>query len=174
MVIRRFLFVLSLVVILTGCSSGPFDEGKVRYLLEFQPHPLDGEQVALNPGQVDCGVTNELWETVTLGPERAVERLTQKARDLKFDDDIQVGELRLPYAQVRGSFTLQMLEVANIRDVDPKTKEVDAKVGVRMNHACFGAPPVLMGVRHGRFTQDAVPRFRFRLESDWVYDGILH
>jgi len=164
-----------LCLVLAGCSNGAFDENRIRYLLEGGTIPLHGEQVILSPQQIECGTHAELWELESLGPGKSVGRLTPRARELKFDDDVQIGDMKNAYTQVRGDFSLQLLEVQAIKDEGAKTKIAEAKVSVRIDHACFANPVLLMGVRHGKFTQDFPPRFQFTQDGDdWQFDSIAH
>jgi hypothetical protein len=166
--------IVCLCLALAGCSNGPFDESRVRYLLETNPITLNGEQVILTQNQLECGVQTELWEYQSRG-DHSVARLLPHGRELKFDDDVQIGEARFPYIQVRGDFNLQLLEVQTIRDESAKVKLVDAKVGVRFDHTCFPNSLPLMGVRYGKFTQGFLPRFEFHMiNEDWQYDSISH
>jgi hypothetical protein len=163
------LFLASLA--LAGCGGSGFD---LNGLLESRPVRLDGEQVAMNLSQVECGVQDDLWTVTPMGDERSLGRLTQKGRDLQFGDDIQIVSPR-PYAQVRGSFSLKVLQVGNIQETDAFTKTAEAKVGVRIDHKCFQDNlPVLMGIRHGEFTASASTLFRFKLENEWQFDQIIH
>ena len=156
---------------LSGCGGNGFDPNG---LLEGRPVRLDGEQVVLNSSQVECGVQNDLWTIAPMGDERSLGRLTQKGRDLQFGDDIQIVSPS-PYAQVRGSFPLKVLQMGNIQDSDAFTKTAEAKVGVRIDHKCFqDSLPVLMGIRHGEFTSSTSTVFRFRLENEWQFDQIIH
>jgi len=160
---------------LTGCSNGAFDESRIRYLLENGTISLNGEQVILSQQQLECGARAELWELENLGPLRSVGRLTARGRELKFDDDVQIGDMKMPYTQVRGAFPLQLIEVQTIKDEGAKTKIVEGKVGVRIDHSCFSNPVQLMGVRHGKFTQEFPPRFQFvAADDDWQFDSIAH
>jgi len=164
-------------LVLAGCGEREFGEGKIRYRIETQQTRLDGEQVMLTRAQVDCGAQAELWDLEQLGEDRAVGRLTQRARDLGFGDDVQVDEpgFRNPYVQVRGNFTLSLIQVNNIKDDGPHDKVVDAKIGVRIDQACFANPlPVLLGVKRGKFNEAAGTLVRFHLDGDWMYDQILH
>lgn len=156
---------------LAGCGGGGFDPNGV---LESRPVRLDGEQVVLNPSQVDCGAQNDLWTISPMGVDRSLGRLTQKGRDLQFGDDIQIVSPS-PYAQVRGSLSLKVLQVASVQDTDPFTKVAEARVGVRIDHKCFqDSFPVLMGIRHGEFTPATNPVFRFKLDNEWQFDQIVH
>jgi len=159
---------------LAGCGSGGFD---VAGVLESRPVKLDGEQVILNPEQVDCGTRDDLWNIAPLGDGRAVGRLTQKGRDLHFGDDIQIGDptVGTPYAQLHGAFSLKVNQPGSVRDEDDWDKQADAKVSVKIDHSCFQAnPPVLMGILHGQFDQTASPVFHFRLDKDWQVDKVVH
>jgi hypothetical protein len=164
-------------LILAGCGDREFGEGKIRYKIETQATRLDGEQVTLTRGQLDCGSQAELWAVERIGADRSVGRLTKLGRDLGFGDDVQIDEPGFinPYAQVRGSFVLSLIQVNNIRDDGAQNKMVDAKVGVRINHPCFSSPlPALLGVKHGKFNETAGVLMRFRLDDDWMYDQIVH
>jgi hypothetical protein len=161
-------------LILAGCGSGAFDPNGT---LESRPVRLDGEQVTLNVAQVECGAREDLWTVASLGDERSVARLTQKARDLQFSDDVQIGEpgIGVPYAQIHGSFPVKVTQMGSVRDDDPFTKTADAKVTVHIDHTCFqNNPPVLMGIRHGKFDPSANPVFRFKLDGEWSVDQIVH
>src|SRR5437868_884094 len=81
--------VLAACLALAGCGSGGFDAGG---LLESHPLRLDGEQVMLSGDALNCGVSEDLWSVTSLGNERSVGRLSQKARDLQFSDDVQLGD----------------------------------------------------------------------------------
>ena len=159
---------------LAGCGSSEFDAMSV---LESHPVKLDGEQIVLNPEQVDCGTREDLWTVSPLGDGRSVGRLTKKGRDLQFSDDVQIGDpsVGAPHTQVHGSLSVQVFQVGSIRDEDNWTKVGDAKVGVKFNHSCFQAnPPFVMGIRHGQFDLSANPVFRFRLDGEWMVDQVLH
>jgi len=156
---------------LSGCGGNGFDPNS---LLEGRPVRLDGEQVVLNLSQVECGAQNDLWTITPMGEARSLGRLTQKGRDLQFGDDIQIVP-PTPYAQVRGSFSLKVLQVGTIQDSDAFTKIAEAKVGVRIDHKCFQDNlPILMGIRHGEFTASTSTVFRFKLENEWQFDQIIH
>jgi hypothetical protein len=158
-------------LVLAGCGGNGFDPNG---LLESRPVRLDGEQIVLNSTQVECGAQNDLWTVTPMGDGRSLGRLTQKGRDLQFGDDIQIVAPS-PYAQVRGSFPLKVLQVGTIQDSDAFTKTAEAKVGVRIDHKCFQDNfPALMGIRHGQFTPSTSPVFRFKLDNDWQFDQIVH
>jgi len=138
---------------------------------------LDGEQVMFDPGQIECGVREELWVVRSLGDTRSVAQLTQKGRSLQFSDDVHMGELPggTPYVQLHGSFPVQVLRMGSVRDQDEFTKLADAKIGVKINHACFGSPlPILMGIKHGQFDPSTNPVFRFKLDGEWTADQVIH
>jgi hypothetical protein len=165
---------LGACLILAGCGSGGFDPNGT---LQSRPVRLDGEQVTLSQAQVDCGARDDLWTVMSMGAERSVARLTQKARDLQFSDDVQIGDpgIGVPYAQIRGLFPVQVMQVGSVRDADAFTKTADAKVTVRIDHSCFqNSPPVLMGIRHGKFDPSESPVFRFKLDGEWLVDQIVH
>ena len=169
--------VLPLGLMLAGCSSSGFDYGRVENLIQSSPISLDGEEVMLTDSQVQCGVQSDLWDLTQLGSNRAVGRLNQAGRDLHFGDDVVIGEegMHYPYVQIRGTFQLHLLDLGSVRDEGEKVKLVDAKIGVEIPHPCFhDQPPLLMAVRRGRFTQDALPTFRFRMSDDWAFDRVQH
>jgi hypothetical protein len=167
--------IVCLCLALAGCNNGPLDDSRVRYLLESGTIALNGEEVIVSQQQLECGVQSELWEIQTLGPGLAVGRLLPRGRELKFDDDVQLNDKRFAYTQVRGEFSVQLFDVQTIRDENARTKLVDAKVGVRIDHSCFQNPLMLMGVRHGKFTQEFLPRFQFvQVNDDWQYDSVVH
>lgn len=159
---------------LAGCGSGGFSANGV---LDAHPVQLDGEQVVLDQGQVDCGAREDLWDITALGDGRAVARLTKKGRDLQFSDDVQIGDpaIGAPYVQIHGTFPVKVLHVSSVRDEDAYTKLAEVKVTVRIDHSCFQSnPPVLMGIRHGQFDPSASPVFRFKLDGEWMVDQIVH
>jgi hypothetical protein len=146
-------------------------------MVESSPVALDGEQVMLTDGQLQCGVQSDLWEITQLGANHMVGKLTQAARDLHFGDDVVIGEpgMHTPYVQVRGTLQMRLMEVGAIHDDGDKAKVVELRVGVEIPHPCFQTPlPQLMAVRHGRFTQDALPTFRFRMDNTWALDRVQH
>jgi hypothetical protein len=160
-----------------ACSSDSFGYGLVQSMLESNPVSLDGEQVMLTDNQVQCGVQADLWDVTQLSTTRAIARLNQGGRDLNFGDDVIIGEpgTRMSYVQIRGSFKLHMVDLGDIRDDGQKFKLADVKVAVEIPHSCFHDPmPQLMAVRRGKFTQEAYPTFRFRMDSAWVYDRVQH
>lgn len=161
-------------LVLSGCGGGGFDLAGV---LESRPVQLDGEQVVLDQGQVDCGTREDLWTIAPMGDGRALGRLTQKGRNLQFSDDVQIGDpaVGTPYAQVHGTFPVKVQQSGSVRDEDEWTKSGDAKVGVKIDHSCFqGSLPNLMGIRHGQFDPSTSPVFRFKLDGQWTVDRVLH
>src|SRR5437773_2035108 len=111
-------------LMLVGCGPSGFDLSGV---LESRPVRLDGEQVAMDQGQLDCGTREDLWNISPLGDGRSVGRLTQKGRDLQFSDDVQIGDLvvGLPYAQLHGAFSLRVYQPGSVRDEDQWSKVGD-------------------------------------------------
>ncbi len=161
-------------LVLAGCGGGEFDP---RGILESRPVQLDGEQVTLNQGQVECGAREDLWIVSPMGEGRAIARLTQKGRDLQFSDEVQIGDpaIGVPYAQIHGSFPVTVMKMGSVHDEDAFTKLADAKVGVKINHPCFQDNPLLlMGVRHGQFDPSTNPVFRFKLDQEWMADQVVH
>ncbi len=170
---------VGLALVSTGCGQGDFNYGKVGHLVEGAPIRLDAEYVMLNQGQVDCGVQEDLWDQPPplkgITGERAVARLTDKGRALKFSDDVVLGEMRQPYAQVRGDFNLQAIDIQSDRDgPDPGTKLVNIQIGVHIDNTCFPNPVLMMGVRKGNFTEDQVPVLKFRFDNGWQFEKFVH
>ena len=173
-ILVRIVGVLLTFLALTGCGGGGFNPAGV---LESRTVRLDGEQVVLDQGQVDCGAREDLWTITPMGDGRALGRLTSKGREIQFSDDVQIGDpvVGTPYAQIHGMLPVKVLQTGSVRDEDEWTKLVDAKVGVAINHSCFQAnPPALMGIRHGQFDASANPVFRFKMDQDWTVDKIVH
>ncbi len=173
MLISRLFIVfagaLSLVCI--GCGSDNFNVT----ILEAAPIKIDAEYVTLTPVQLQCGTQEELWEAPVQSGDRSTARLMPKGRDLKLADDVSIGDLRLPYVQIRGEFPLKNIELVNIKDGPEKeTKLLEMKVGVVIPHTCFSAPLPMMGVRRGKFTQDAAPIFFFRYNNGWQMEKLVH
>lgn len=180
MISRNGSFVASigLALLSIGCSK-EFNGEKVKAALEANPFTLDGEQVSLTGTQVDCGVDNDLWDKpAQVSQERITARLTQKGRDLKFNDDVvyQDPNYRQPYVQVRGAMNLQVDDVPNIRDGDNGTKIAETKVGVKIDHSCFPAALPLMGIKKGNFNPDTPVLFQFHQNEDgsWKVDKLIH
>jgi hypothetical protein len=171
-----FRTILALIAVLalwlSGCGNPGFDGEAIKNILEASPLTLSNEQVTLTGQQLECGVQNELWEP----PNGNVARLTQKARDLKFTDDVRVvdPEIHQPYTQVNGKFPVQVSDVSKLRDVDGM-KLADVKLGVVITHECFTNPLPLMGIRKGKFTPEAPVVFRFQGSGkDWTLDKLMH
>ena len=79
-------------------------------------------------------------------------------------------------AQVRGAFLLQVDAVSGIRDGETDgTKLVDAKAGIKLQHACFPNPLPIMGVKRGHFREDMPVSFLFRKHDDgWRLEKLVH
>jgi len=160
---------------LAGCGAGDFNYGKVRNLIEGTPMHLDAEYVVLNSQQFQCGVENDLWDAAAGNGERRFAHLTQKARDLKFSDDVSVGDMNRPYAQIRGDFRLAVAEITNDKEgPEQNTRLVQTKVGVVIPHSCFPDPLPIMGVKKGNFTQDSSPVISFHYDNGWQIDRFVH
>ena len=170
--------VFGLFLASAGCASkSDFNEAVAKVVLEANAVHLDGEQVTFASKELNCGVQSELWDTpAEVSKDRTTARLTSKGRDLNFGDDLVIEPNRPPYAQVRGSFSLELGEVSGIRDGETDgTKVVEAKAGVRVQHACFPNPLPLMGVKHGDFREDAPVSFLFRRgDVGWSLEKLVH
>lgn len=163
-------------MLISGCGSGDFNYGKVKNIVEGSPFRLDAEYVMLTPGQFDCGVSEELWDppSAPVG-HRSVAHLTQKGRDLKFSDDVSLGELRNPFVQIRGDINLVVAEISSDRDgPEQGSKLVEMKVGANIPNTCFQSPLPIMGVRKGNFTQDYSPILLFHYNNTWQLDKFQH
>jgi|KBSMisStandDraft_5_1062788.scaffolds.fasta_scaffold30640_4 hypothetical protein len=166
----------------TGCGDpNAFDEGVAKGAAQAQPFQLDSEQVNMNPTQLACGATNELWEAPVVGVavgDRTVSRLLDKGRNLNFTDDISSDELghQWPYTQVRGKFPLQVDQVISIRDGEDKdTKIVQARVGIRVADPCFDTPLYIVGVRKGQYHDDLPATLQYERSGDgWHLTKIVH
>jgi hypothetical protein len=161
-------------LVLTSCGGDEFGEAWVSQLVNEGVKQVDAEQVTLNQVQIDCGVKEDLWTLESRGTDRSVARLLPSARNIGFADDIQIGELRLPYTMVHGKFTLRVEKVVNIHDQDPATKIAEVRVGVVINHSCFPDALPMMGVHKGQFDLDTPARVQFASNGGWTYDRILH
>lgn len=162
-----------------GCGEGDFNWGKVQHIIESNPVHIDAEYVMLSSDILECGVQEDLWDPPPplkgLPGEHAFARLTDKARSLKFSDDVSIGDMRQPYAQVRGDFNLLSLDIKGDRDGPEKdTRLVEVKLGIKIDHTCFPNPLWVMGVHKGNFTQDYVPVLLFRYDNGWQLDRIMH
>jgi hypothetical protein len=159
-------------------SKTEFDEGTAKSVLEANPVKLDGEQVTITSMQLDCGVQSELWNAPSqVSQDRTTARLTSKGRDLNFGDDPAIEpNFRQPYAQVRGAFPLEVREVSGVRDGENNgTKLVEAKVGIKLQDACFPNPLPVMGVKHGSFREDTPVSFLFRkTDNGWDLEKLVH
>ena len=165
-----------LSILYSGCGPNDFNYGKVKNIVEGSPVRLDAEYVVLTQGQLDCGVQEDLWDPPVLSSgHRGVAHLTGKGRDLKFSDDVSVGELRNPFAQIRGDVNLVVNEIVSDRDgPEPNTKLVEAKVGTNIQNICFQSPLPVMGVKKGNFTQDYSPVLFFRYNNGWQFEKFQH
>jgi hypothetical protein len=171
---------LCLAIVLVGCKdSSEFNEDVATGAITSSPMKLEGEQVTLTDPQIQCGVQAEYWDApVTISPDLIKAHLTAKATNLKFNDDVIIHDTSssVPYVQVRGDFPLQVASVTSIKDGEDKnTKLVQAKVGVKIDDACFQNPLPLMGVRHGNFSADSPVVFHMRLDDQgWHVDKLVH
>ncbi len=179
----RALLTAALLTAVTGASlatigCNDFNPGKTANIIEANPVKLDAEQVSLTRDQVDCGIQAELWGAPTPPNQgRSVCPLLPPGRALKFDDDVVYSEngYHSPYVQIRGTFPLGVLDITNTKDgPDKDTKLVEAKVGIKVDHACFPNPLPIMGLRKGQFTQDYPPVIQFRLDGGWQMDKFVH
>lgn len=163
------------MALLAGCGTSDFNYGKVKNLIEGSPVRLDAEYVMLSQGEFACGVQNDLWDSPSGATGRLSAHLTQKGRDLKFADDVSVGDMPKPYVQLRGDFKLVVAEITSDRDGPEKnSKLVETKVGVQIQNSCFPNPLPLMGVKKGNFRQDVSPVLLFRFNNGWYLDGFVH
>jgi len=171
------VFGLCLVSVACG-DKNQFDEGVAKDILEANAVNLDGEQVTITTGQLDCGVQSELWEPpAQVSQDRTTARLTSKGRDLNFGDSPAIEtKFHQPYAQVRGAFSLEVDGVSGIRDGETAgTKLVDAKASIKLQDACFPNPLPIMGVKHGEFREDAPVSFLFSKSDDgWRLEKLVH
>ena len=159
-------------------SKDEFNEDVAKGILEANPVNLDGEQVTITQMQLDCGVQSELWDSpAQVSQDRTTARLTTVGRNLNFGDDPAMEpNFHLPYAQVRGAFSLEVAEVSAIRDGEKEgTKLVEAKAGIKLPQACFQTPLPIMGVKHGVFKEDTPVSFLFRKGDDgWHLEKLVH
>ena len=168
----------ALGALLCGCGNSSFDEGRVAGVIKERPFNLESEEVSLTQGQVDCGVENNLWDAPVEAPGRSVARLTQKARDLNFTDDVSINEAGYsqPHAQMRGNVTLAITQTLSIADgKEQGTKIVQAQIQVMVPHSCFPAPLPIMGIRRGRPAQGLAPTVEFDYTNDgWRLEKFIH
>ncbi len=167
--------VVGISILYLGCGPNDFNYGKIKNVLEGAPVHLDAEYVVLTQGQVDCGVHEDLWDPPVFSGHTAIARLTQKARDLKFSDDVTIGEQRFPFAQIRGEVNLLVSSINSDRDGrEAYTKLVEMKVGANIQNPCFEGPLPVMGVRKGNFSQEVSPVLLFRFNNGWQFDSFQH
>lgn len=160
-----------------SCGVKDFDDGLAQQQAELQPVTLDPEQLVLTDRQVDCGAQNDLWEAPVDSGDHKIARLMQKGRDLKFYDDIIVGDPTLgSYAQVRGDFMINLTPPFEIKDGAQGIKLVNGKAGAVIMQSCFaGMPLPIMGIRKGQFLPDAPVHLQYRQDgNNWRFDKILH
>jgi hypothetical protein len=166
------------LAMLQSCGPNDFNYGKVRNIIEGSPMRLDAEYVMLTQGQYECGLQEELWEAPThliVQGQSGTARVTQKGQDLKFSDDVMIGDKRYPYVQIRGDFNLFVNEITNDKaGPDEFTRFVETKVAVVIPHSCFPTPLPLMGVRKGQFSQDYSPILEFRYNNGWSIEKVVH
>jgi hypothetical protein len=175
----RLLGILGLgaCAILGGCRQTDFPQEKAQVLVSDHPIHLDAEQVMLSGTQLDCGIKAELWDPPSVAGDRTVARLQSAGRALNFDDDIVIGEPGNPnpYVQIRGDFPASLGNGTDIRDSEEGVKIVTGKLGISIPHACFPDPLPLLGVRKGKFSEEAQPVMRFELLKDgWHYVKLVH
>jgi hypothetical protein len=171
--------VLGLYLITVACGNKDDLDGEgAKGILEGSAVNLDGEQVTITPGQLDCGVQSELWEAPSqVSQDRTTARLTPKGRELNFGDDPAIEpNYHQPHVQVRGPFSLEVEEVSDIRNGDADgTKLVTAKASVKIQGTCFQNPLPMLGVKHGDFKEDVPVSFLFRKsDTGWRFDKLVH
>jgi hypothetical protein len=170
------LMVMLSVIACTGCDRD-FDDSVIILRVRDHPQKLEGEQVVLTDGQIECGVQMELWESPVPSGERRVARLLAAARDLKFFDDVMIEKSGRGSAQVRGDISLEVIPPFQTKDAEQGVKMVSAKVGAIIPHACFTSSLPIMGVRKGEFSADAPVQLRYTRSDDgkdWVFDRLVH
>jgi hypothetical protein len=171
------LWAVGLALLCSGCTQKDFPAEKAQGLMQDRPVHLDAEQVMLTGTQLDCGVQSELWDPPASVGEHTIAHLTAAGRQLKFDDDVMVGEpgYHQAYVQIRGDFPVLLADGPTIHEDGQYGRQVEGKLVVTVNHACFSDGLVLMGVRKGKFSQDALPVMHFSLENDgWHFDKVVH
>jgi hypothetical protein len=171
----RLSAVVGLAVITVSCgNNNGFD---AKSILEAAPVSLQGEQLTLSMSDVECGAQADLWESPSqVSQERSTARLSSKGRALNFSDDVTMELNSRPYIQVSGAFPLQVIEVKEIAEgSENNTKLVTARVGVKIQHACFQNPLPVMGVKRGNFQHDTAASFLLRLTKEtWKVEKIVH
>jgi hypothetical protein len=137
--------------------------------------------VSLTGQQLECGVQNDLWEqpgAILPGAnQRSVARLLAAGKALHFDDDVVVNEsgYHQPYVQIRGDFNVQLGDIASVKDEGSDGKLVEGKLMVTIPQTCFSDPLPVLGVRKGKFSQEATPVLEFRLMNDgWHFTKLVH
>ena len=174
---KKWVLLAGIGMFLAACGPNDFNYGKVHNLIEGTPLHLDAEYVMLTGSQVDCGVDGDLWdapmETGARGHQIA--RLKQAGRDLKFSDDVSIGDMNRPYIQIRGDLNLAVKDITSDKEgPEPNTRLVIASIGIPVQHKCFGDPLPLLGVKKGNFTQDVSPVLLFRYTNSWAMEQIVH
>ncbi len=175
--IKKGALLAGIGIFLAACGPNDFNYGKVRGIIESTPLHLDAEYVMLTPQQVDCGVENDLWDSPSETGQRGrqLARLKPAGRDLKFADDVSIGDMARPYVQIRGDYNLAVTEISSDRDgPEPMTRVVTGKFGIAVPQKCFPDPLPLMGVKKGDFTQDVPPVLLFRYNNGWALERIVH
>jgi hypothetical protein len=161
-----------------SCGPNDFNYGKVRNIIESNPMHLDAEYVMLTQQQYECGLQEELWEPPLhpiLQGMTGTAHVTKQGQDLKFSDDVMLGDKRYPYVQVRGDFNLFVNEITSDRGgSDEFQRFVETKLAVVIQHTCFPTPLPLMGVRKGQFSQDYSPVLEFRYNNGWSIERVVH
>jgi hypothetical protein len=169
---------VALLVLLCGCNRNGLDEGRIVQVAKDRPFNLESEEVTLTAAELGCGVENELWEAPVELSDRSVARLTQKARDLNFTDDITFNEAGYsqPHAQMRGSVSIDITQVLSISDgAEQGTKIVQAQTGVVVNHPCFPAPLPIMAIKRSKYVQGLPPMIEFDYtDQGWRLAKIIH
>lgn len=166
-----------LCAVLCGCRQTDFPVEKAQGLIHYRPIHIDAEQVTLTPGQVNCGVQEDLWEPAAMVGEHTICRLMSAGRALNFDDDVILNEpgYNRPYVQIRGDFTATLADGPDIRDPDSDVRMVTGKLFISIPHSCFADALPLMGVRKGKFNEDTPPVMRFELQNDgWHFVKLVH
>ncbi|MEP7354566.1 MAG: hypothetical protein ABI824_15170 [Acidobacteriota bacterium] len=177
--VQRYGLAAALVLALlalTSCEEPGFNAGQAAGILTAQPVKLEGEQVLISDDQITCGEQKDLW-TVNRQPDGGGKaQLLPAAKALHFDDDVVMSDPLTgtpAWVQIRGDFRLAAPAIQKITDEDPQTKIISAKVGVIIDHPCFGPMP-LLGIHKHQFTAAADPVFRFKLTDTWKVDQLVH